>query len=420
MKRFSSGLAVITYAFFIISVVCLSSAVGPSKASVASARAASQRAGCVAAVKRVQKAVTAQTHAFVNAMRTSCQVASLPPESRAGKPQAINDMMQKNLENARKEMAAAYSAAAGCDTSRIETPQISGGGGTADAYRICIHADDDPCDEFWRIGGTLLSECMGRNHRRQAEREGTCAAMMEKMDCESLHVVGGDTSDGGTTVEEEVAFVPGDIEPECREAYLQLKAAEKEKERTQKYLNDIGPKFSGAGPKGYEIYKSAKANNDRASQNKFQAEKKLKACQALSEEGEADNGTGEAESDTQNKQKPVRPCDANERAAFARMSGSWRSISLGPNITISGSCEQAAGSEKYAEYCERPDATYNTTLKRYEVTFTGRMEGESLQVEWTPDSTDTRSKAGTGACRINLDGTLSCTGFPCGINAKKQ
>ncbi len=89
-------------------------------------------------------------------------------------------------------------------------------------------------------------------------------------------------------------------------------------------------------------------------------------------------------------------------------------------MTISGSCEQATGTEKYAEYCERPDATYNTTLKRYEVKFIGRMEGESLIYKWTPDSTDTRSTAGSGSCRVSPDGTLSCTGSPCGINAKKQ
>ncbi|MBC7929439.1 MAG: hypothetical protein H7Z38_02630 [Rubrivivax sp.] len=384
----------------------------------------------MATVKRVQKAVTAEVHAYVNATRTSCQVAALPPEYRQGKPQAIKDMAQKNLEKARQEKADAYSAAAGCDTSRIIIPQISGGGGSAggsaDAYRICIHADDEPCDGFLRMEATLLAACMGRNHRRQAEREGTCAAMLEKTDCTGMHVVGGETWDYRPISEEDKAFLAelefrvNKIEPECREAYLELKAARHEQERTQEYMEDIGPKFSSAGPKGYEIYKRALANRDKAQQKKIQAEKKLKACQELLEDNEAETGTGEEQSDTQNKQKNVRPCNADEKAAFAQMLGSWRSISLGPNMTISGSCEQATGTEKYAEYCERPDATYNATLKRYEVKFTGRMEGESLQVAWTPDSTDTRSTAGSGSCRVSPDGTLSCSGIPCGINAKKQ
>jgi hypothetical protein len=325
--------------------------------------------------------------------------------------------MQKNLETAQKEQAVARSAAAGCDTSRIITPQIAGGERSVADYISCVEGGLENCDNLLV---SLISGCVERNHRRRIERAETCMAMMEKMDCESIHVVGDDTSDDAPTVGEEVAFVPDDIGPECREAYLQLKAAEKEKERTQKYLNDIGPKFSGAGPKGYEIYKRAKANNDRASQDKLQAEKKLKACQAPPDNGEAETGTGEEQSDTQNKQKNARPCDANERAAFALMSGSWRSISLGPNVTISGSCEEATGTEKYAEYCERPDATYNTTLKRYEVTFTGRMEGESLVIMWTPDPTDTRSSPGSGTCRINSEGILGCSGIPCGINAKKQ
>jgi hypothetical protein len=86
MKRLKSRPAVFTFAFVILSAICLSTAVVPSKGSMAGAQRARQGAArCEAAVKRVQKAVTAQTHAFVNAMRTSCQVASLPPESRAGK-----------------------------------------------------------------------------------------------------------------------------------------------------------------------------------------------------------------------------------------------------------------------------------------------------------------------------------------------
>lgn len=116
--------------------------------------------------------------------------------------------------------------------------------------------------------------------------------------------------------------------------------------------------------------------------------------------------------------KGVRPCTADETGLFNRMSGSWRSISLGPNITISGSCEQASGTISYREYCERPDAEYNKTLKNYEVAFSGRIEGVSLQVDYQKPGNS--KEKGAGSCEVGSDGNLSCRGLPCNVSAKKQ
>ena len=50
---------------------------------------------------------------------------SLPENVRVGRPQAINDSMQRKLLDAVKETAAAKTAARGCDTSRIVRPETT-------------------------------------------------------------------------------------------------------------------------------------------------------------------------------------------------------------------------------------------------------------------------------------------------------
>jgi hypothetical protein len=115
----------------------------------------------------------------------------------------------------------------------------------------------------------------------------------------------------------------------------------------------------------------------------------------------------------------VRPCNADELAAFASMSGTWGA--RGPKITISGSCEQASGSMSWAEYCEDPNSTFNASLPRYKGTFKGRMEGASLQVNWDlPGGSVHPDQKGRASCSMNSDGTLSCSGFGCGVGGKKQ
>ena len=111
-----------------------------------------------------------------------------------------------------------------------------------------------------------------------------------------------------------------------------------------------------------------------------------------------------------------RPCTADEAAAFSKMTGSWKAG--GPKITISGSCEQASGTTDWAEYCGDPD---NTSYAKYRGTFTGRMEGGSLQVNWDlPAQSIHQAFKGTASCELKSDGTLSCSGFRCGVGGRKQ
>lgn len=114
----------------------------------------------------------------------------------------------------------------------------------------------------------------------------------------------------------------------------------------------------------------------------------------------------------------TRPCDAAERTAFARMLGAFQTPS-GAKITIGGSCEQASGTEIHTDYCENPDAIYNQTLKRYQVSFTGRMGGSFLMVQWKNPS-DPRRLEGSASCYIGADGILSCSGFPCRIDGVRK
>jgi PAN domain len=108
----------------------------------------------------------------------------------------------------------------------------------------------------------------------------------------------------------------------------------------------------------------------------------------------------------------VVPCDADERAAFAQMTGSFHNGNS--KVTIGGSCENVQGTTLTTEYCENPDATYNKSLPRYTTTFTGRMSGSSISVQFK--SSDTRRPTGTGSCsKSTRDGkTLVSCSFACG------
>jgi RHS repeat-associated protein len=114
----------------------------------------------------------------------------------------------------------------------------------------------------------------------------------------------------------------------------------------------------------------------------------------------------------------VRPCDATERTAFSKITGSWKSG--GPKISITGSCEKATGTFEWAEYCEDPDRKDNASLPRYRGKFTGRMMGGSLQIDWElPGGGVHEDQKGSSSCEVRSDGTLSCN-LGCNLRAKKQ
>jgi hypothetical protein len=114
-----------------------------------------------------------------------------------------------------------------------------------------------------------------------------------------------------------------------------------------------------------------------------------------------------------------RPCNASEASAFSLMTGNWKTG--GPKISIGGSCEKASGTFEWAEYCESPDRTDNKTLARYKGTFTGRMEGGSLQFSFElPGGALHKDQKGTSSCSVGQDGSLSCSLGCAIIGAKKQ
>jgi hypothetical protein len=367
MKRFKSRPAVITYAFVIISAVCLSSAVVPSKGSVADACAAGQRAGCEAAVKRIQKAVTEEAYAYVATRRAGCQFASLPVDSRAGKPQAIYKLTQQKLEEARQEVAAAYRAAGDCSISGIEKPEIfETAEDSAASYLICLERGRKSCSG---LQPEAFNDCEFENNRRREAREDTCEHLIEKLDCEGLHVV--EKNKTPKMEEEEVVTVPNDMEPECREAYLQLKAAEKELKRAEAYLNDITPKFSGAGPRGYEMYKRAQANRDSAWEKKNQAEKNLKDCQGISEGDE---------------KEPI--------AGGENWAGTWAG-SYNHVVTISGGGDSISASFQYQQVGASGSGQWSNC----------RVTGNTLECDYTAHHDDaTKSGSRSGKVKVSLSG----------------
>jgi hypothetical protein len=365
MKRFKSRPAVITYAFVIISAVCLPSAVVLTKGSMVGARAAGQRAACEAAVNRVQKAVTAESYAFKNARQTACQFASLPPESRAGKPQAINDVAQRNLEGARQETADAYRAAANCDTSGVKRPSVfeHSAEGSIDAYNSCMSQ-------------ARMAYINSKNRIAYEARMESCEGLLDKLDCAGIEVV----EENKPPVNEEVAVtVPDDIDPECREVYLQLKAAEKEQQRAEAYLNDITPKFSRAGPRGYEMYKRAQANRDSAAEKKSQADKNLKACQGIPEGDEEE------------------PIAGNENWA-GTWSGSYNLV-----VNISGAGDSISASFQYQQVGASGSGQWSNC----------RVTGSTAECDYTAHHDDaTKSGNRRGKVKVILSGdTITGTFF---------
>lgn len=371
---------------------------------------AGQGAGCRAAVARLQTAVTTEAHAYADARRTFCQYKSLSADMQEGRPQAINDSMQRNLSEARRASAAASNAAAGCDTSGVKRPRVLDQGSFA-AYNACTATSPVlSCD---RLNGDAYIRCLNEQEKRKYARWQECQGLLSQVDC-SVKVVeeDGQTGDEG----EQVVTLPADLNPECRDAYLQFVNAERERVLAQKRLQDITPKFGAAGARGTAMYNAARADLQRASEKKAEADRKLRACRALDDSGDTKTATA-------NQQAPPgeRPCTADERTAFAKLTGSWKSYPM--SISVGGSCEQTTGTYQVAEWCG--DANGPDKSELYSGSFTGRMEGGGISVAWTQDAGKRHPKlTGQASCSLNGDGTLNCRGFgppSCGPgDAKKQ
>lgn len=119
-----------------------------------------------------------------------------------------------------------------------------------------------------------------------------------------------------------------------------------------------------------------------------------------------------------NNNSGTKACTADDAAAFAKLTGSWKGYRM--HVTIGGSCNQVTGTWKVTEWCEGVDETYNTTTARINGTFTGKMEGGSLQLDYQapPSPNNSKGTKGSGSCYIGSNGTLSCS-FGCRDELKK-
>jgi hypothetical protein len=330
--------------------------------SPAPASAQGQPGRCAAAVARLQQTVTAEARTYANARRTMCQYMSLSPDMREGRPQAINDSVQQNLATARQENAAAYSAASGCDISKVRRPEvIENSMGSVDAYISCIGPPDTSC---FRLSGPIFDVCVKADRERRAARErGPCAAVLNRLDCESIKVA---DSGQGESEREPTVTVPGDLKPECRDAYLQFKAAEREYQQAQKRVRDLSSTYGAAGPRGTAMYNAARQDMNRAAEKQRATKLKLDECIGS---------------------KAEQPCEAN----FA---GSYKADTS--TLIISGSGSSLSATEQWHS------GGRSGTNKWSNCTVTGN----TAQCTWTGDYRDDPDKTAdrSGTLTVTLNG----------------
>jgi len=119
---------------------------------------------------------------------------------------------------------------------------------------------------------------------------------------------------------------------------------------------------------------------------------------------------------------PQRKCTVEEAAVFTKMQGSFKSYRM--LLTISGSCEDAKGTFRVAEWCEGVEEKGNPQTERTNGSFKGRMQGSTLSVSsWAQDATKnhpTNNTGTSGSCTIDSEGNVSCSGFGCGTDPMKK
>jgi len=272
MNRYAIAIPLVVLLLF---VICLLS----DLSSPVPAHAQGQPSRCAAAVARLQQTLTAEAHTYADARRAVCQVLSLSPEMREGKPQAINDGMQRSLTLAKQESAAAYSAAAGCDTSKVKRPEVmESWSRSVDAYNSCVGPPDESCRV---LSGPIYDVCVKADQDRRAARaRGPCAALITHPDCNSIKVA---DSDQPQSEGESVVDVPGDLKPECRDAYVRFATAEREYAKARKRVQDLAPNFGAAGARGTAMYSAAREDMNRAAEKQRQAKQNLDKCTGVSE-----------------------------------------------------------------------------------------------------------------------------------------
>jgi hypothetical protein len=220
---------------------------------------------CKTAIARLQQALTNDAHALVDARRTQCQILALPEADRTGRPQAINDVARRKLLAALDETATATDAARNCDTSSIKKPKISAVDANANnAYETCFYERQANSWEFLVFWGLRSPKPLN------------CDKLAEQLDCAAL--INARVEDD--PAKEQADFVPPSVKPECLDAYLQFKAAQREYERAHQYERQTASTYGTAGGRGTAILNSARTELSKASVKKNEAERKLEECAA--------------------------------------------------------------------------------------------------------------------------------------------
>jgi hypothetical protein len=311
---------------------------------------AGQGEGCRAAVARFQRAVTAEAHAYADARRTMCQFMSLSADMREGRPQAINDSMQRNLREARGESAAAQRAASGCDTSGVKRPEVYQKS-SVDAYISCVGVHQS-CGG---LTGAAYDSCLKREQAREEARARSCESVLAQADCQGLEVVEQDKPPEAEV--ETVVTPPADLNPECRDPYLQSVAAGRDYERAQKRVRELASTFGAAGPRGTAMYNAAREDLRRASEKKAEADRKLRACKAL--DGDAAH----------------KECD---------FSGTYVNDAKTSTITISGGGSSPTAMEEWAAGGRRGTNHWSNC----------QVTGNTVKCDWTGDYRGDPAKSG--------------------------
>jgi hypothetical protein len=138
----------------------------------------------------------------------------------------------------------------------------------------------------------------------------------------------------------------------------------------------------------------------------------------IEEAGESSTATGTLSSGqtTGSNNSGQNPCGAADAETFSQMTGSWHWYRM--NVTIGGSCNNVSGTFLVTEWCAGVDDPGNQAPK-VQGTFTGRMEGGSLQLNWEQPPHKNHPTKGTGSCSLYGD-ELSCSGFGCAGELKRQ
>jgi len=381
MNQLDHGLRPFIIAVVLISIVCLTSWSGASGSSgtrngpteihstairtemlsgYADRQVGGESPDCGATVRAVQEAVTQEAYATAEMRRAICALNSLPAEDRSGRPQAIFDSRMRGFDAARKKTAAAYQNARGCDTSRVKRPEIS---------------DYNPA------AGDAIIACYARNQLR-GRGPGNypeCDRLIETLNCGSIKVVGAEETPQPQDVSV-AETIPADLKPECRDAYLKLKAAERESENADKRFREIATSgYGAAGAKGTAMLNRARMNQQAAMTALSNARAKLNQCTNRSTKGECNGFLG------------------TWRSSFGTMT-----ITFGADNLVEASYDFDAGSINGIVSADGKvlTGTYTENKAKGRFRFTLAADGQSFTGNWNRTSGTREPPSGTwdGKC----------------------